>query len=198
MNAPIAAFLGWGILGEQLTLGLVAGITLTIVGVCFAIFFNSRRVITHALETVHGSWMVGISLGLLAATGQAVGSIIVRPVMESGIDPFLASLLRVGTAACCLSALSAFPFAAVRPRNRLSIQVVFMTALSGILALAMGMTLMLFALSGGETGIVSTISATTPVIILPMLWLRTGQKPNTGAWLGAIFVVAGLALILSR
>jgi drug/metabolite transporter (DMT)-like permease len=62
----------------------------------------------------------------------------------------------------------------------------------------MGMTLMLFALSGGETGIVSTISATTPVIILPMLWLRTGQKPNTGAWLGAIFVVAGLALILSR
>ncbi|MBD7993502.1 MULTISPECIES: DMT family transporter [Ochrobactrum] len=198
MNAPIAAFLGWGVLGEELTLRLVAGITLTIVGVCFAIFFNSRRVITHALETVHGSWTVGISLGLLAATGQAVGSIIVRPVMESGIDPFLASLLRVGTAACCLSVLSAFPLSVVRPRNRMTIHVASMTALSGILALAMGMTLMLFALSGGETGIVSTISATTPVIILPMLWLRTGQKPNTGAWLGAIFVVAGLALILSR
>ncbi len=120
------------------------------------------------------------------------------PVMESGIDPFLASLLRVGTAACCLSVLSAFPLSVVRPRNRLSMPVASMTALSGILSLAMGMTLMLFALSGGETGIVSTISATTPVIILPMLWLRTGQKPSTGAWLGALFVVAGLALILSR
>ncbi len=71
-----------------------------------------------------------------------------------------------------------------------------MTAFSGFLSLAMGMTLLLFALSGGETGVVSTISATTPVIILPLLWLRTGQRPAAGAWLGALFVVAGLAFIM--
>lgn len=198
MNAPIAAFLGWAVLGETLNLRIVIGIAVTIIGVCFAIFFNNRRVVTHPWETVRGSLAAGISLGLLAAIGQAIGSIIVRPVMESGIDPFLASLLRVGTAACCLSVLSAFPISVVRPRNRLSVQVASMTALSGFLSLAMGMTLLLFALSGGETGIVSTISATTPVIILPMLWLRTGQKPTSGAWVGAIFVVAGLALIVFR
>lgn len=70
MNAPIAAFLGWGVLGEELTLRLVAGITLTIVGVCFAIFFNSRRVITHALETVHGSWTVGNIIGSSGCDGS--------------------------------------------------------------------------------------------------------------------------------
>jgi drug/metabolite transporter (DMT)-like permease len=70
-----------------------------------------------------------------------------------------------------------------------------MTALTGFLSLGIGMTLLLFALSGGKAGIVSTISATTPVIILPLLWLRTGERPAAGAWLGAAFAVVGMALI---
>ena len=196
MNAPIAAVLGWVVLGEKLTTSVVAGITLTILGVCLAIFFNNRRTQLHPWETVKGSLIVGLLFGLLAALGQAVGSIIVRPVMATGIDPFLASLLRVGTAACCLSFVSMFPVAAFRPRTPLTWRVTCLTALSGLLSLAMGMTLLLFALSGGETGVVSTISATTPVIILPLLWLRTGQRPAAGAWLGALFVVAGLAFIM--
>ncbi|MFC7067727.1 DMT family transporter [Brucella rhizosphaerae] len=196
MNAPIAAVLGWAVLGEKLTASIVIGIALTILGVCLAIFFSNRRTQTHPWETVKGSLLAGLLFGLLAALGQAIGSIIVRPVMQTGIDPFLASLLRVGTAACCLSLISMVPVAAFRPRNPLTRQVTAVTALSGFLALAMGMTLLLFALSGGETGVVSTISATTPVIILPLLWLRTGQRPAAGAWLGGIFVVAGLAFIM--
>jgi drug/metabolite transporter (DMT)-like permease len=73
-----------------------------------------------------------------------------------------------------------------------------LTALTGILALAIGMTLLLFALSGGQVGIVSTLSATSPVIILPMLWARTGERPAAGAWAGAGLVVVGMALIFSR
>lgn len=198
MNAPIAALLGWIVLGEKLAPSAVFGIALTILGVCLAIFFNNRRAQSHPWETVKGSLAQGIAFGLLAALGQAVGSIIVRPVMETGIDPFLASLLRVGTAAFCLSVISLLPLPAVRPRNRPTLPVIALTALTGLLSLAMGMTLLLYALSGGKTGVVSTISATTPVIILPMLWLRTGQRPAAGAWLGAVFVVAGLAFIMYR
>ena len=73
-----------------------------------------------------------------------------------------------------------------------------MTALTGFIALAVGMTLLLFALSGGKVGIVSTLSATSPVIILPMIWLRTGQRPAAGAWFGAALVVAGMALLFVR
>jgi drug/metabolite transporter (DMT)-like permease len=36
------------------------------------------------------------------------------------------------------------------------------------------------------------------VIILPLLWLRTGERPANGAWLGALLVVAGMALIMLR
>ena len=46
------------------------------------------------------------------------------------------------------------------------------------------MTLLLYALAGGKVGIVSTLSATSPVLILPLLWLRTGQRPAPGAWAG--------------
>lgn len=60
------------------------------------------------------------------------------------------------------------------------------------------MTLLLYALSGGKAGIGSTLSATSPVILLPMLWARTGERPAAGAWAGAALVVAGMALILLR
>jgi len=198
MNAPIAAVLGWMVLGETLTARSVLGIVFTIAGVCLAIFFGKRRLQKHPWEAVKGALWVGIVLGMLAALGQAIGSIIVRPVMETGIDPFVGSLMRVGVAAACLSVLTQLPISTVKPRNPPTLPILAMTALSGFVSLAVGMTLLLFALSGGKTGIVSTISATTPVIILPLLWLRTGERPAAGAWVGAASVVIGLALIVYR
>lgn len=60
------------------------------------------------------------------------------------------------------------------------------------------MTLLMYALQGGKVGIVSTLSATSPVIILPLLWLKTGQRPSMTSWLGALICVVGLALIFLR
>lgn len=195
LNAPIAALLGWLVLGETLSSLAVAGILLTAFGVLLAIVFGKRRAQMHQWEAIKGPLSVGVLLGIGAATGQAIGSILARPVMATGIDPFLASLLRVGTAAFCLSILLQLPIPSVKPRGPLTLKVAAMTALTGILALAIGMTLLLFALSGGKVGIVSTLSATSPVMILPMLWLRTGERPAGGAWAGAALVVIGMGLI---
>jgi drug/metabolite transporter (DMT)-like permease len=145
----------------------------------------------HQWETIKGPLSIGVLLGIGAATGQAIGSILARPVMATGIDPFLASLLRVGVAAFCLSILIQLPIPSIKPKGPLTLKVAALTALTGILALAIGM----FALSGGKVGIVSTLSATSPVMILPMLWLKTGERPAGGAWAGALLVVAGMALI---
>ena len=198
LNAPIAALLGWLVLGESLPALAIAGIALTAAGVFLAILFGKRRAQIHQWETVKGPLWIGVLLGIGAATGQAIGSIIARPVMETGIDPFLASLLRVGVAAFCLSILIQLPIPSVKPKGPLTLRIAVLTALTGILALAMGMTLLLFALSGGKVGIVSTLSATSPVMILPMLWLRTGERPAGGAWAGAALVVIGMALIFIR
>lgn len=198
LNAPISAILGFVVLGEVLSASAVIGIALTVCGVVLAILFGKRRDQLHAWEAVKGPLWIGVALGLGAATGQAVGSIIARPVMASGIDPFLASMVRVGVAAFCLSVLIALPIPAVKPKGPLTLKVAALTALTGVVALGIGMTLLLFALSGGDVGIVSTLSATTPVIILPMLWLKTGERPAGGAWAGAALVVIGMAFIFLR
>ena len=57
---------------------------------------------------------------------------------------------------------------------------------------------MLFALQGGKVGIVSTLSALSPVLILPILWAVTGERPTAASWLGALIAVAGMALIFLR
>ena len=198
LNAPIAAMLGFVVLGETLSLQSVAGIALIVAGVVLAILFGRRREQAHAWEAVKGPLWLGVALGLGAAAGQAGGSLIARPIMASGADPFVASMVRVGIAAFCLSILIALPIPSVKPKGPLTLQVAAITALTGFIALAIGMTLLLFALSGGKVGIVSTLSATSPVIILPMIWLRTGERPAAGAWAGAAFVVLGMALLFMR
>ncbi|WP_117195787.1 DMT family transporter [Rhizobium terrae] len=198
LNAPIATLLGWVVLDEKLSGIAVAGIGLTLCGVLLAILFGKRKAQPHEWETVKGPLWLGVLVGLLAALSQAIGSLIARPVMATGIDPLAASMLRVAVAALCLTAITQLPIEAARPKAPLTKSVFLQTAMTGIVALALGMTLLLFALSGGEVGIASTLSATTPVIILPMLWLKTREPPAPGAWVGAAFVVAGMALIFWR
>ncbi len=70
-----------------------------------------------------------------------------------------------------------------------------MIILSGVLAMGLGMTLLLYGLALGETGVITTLSATTPVIILPMLWFKTGICPPLLAWIGALITFAGITVI---
>ncbi len=201
MNAPLAAILGWMVLGEALPPQAILGGTLTFIGVALAINFGSRReraTDTHQWEEVKGALWIGVGLGLAAATCQAFASLIMRPLMASGIDPFAASMLRVAIAATALTMMMQLPIPAIQPKNPNNTRTVLVTALSGFLALAVVMTLLLFALSGGNVGIVSTLSAASPVIILPLIWLRTGQRPSAGAWDGAAIVIVGLAPIFTR
>lgn len=197
LNAPMTAALGWVWLGERLSLEAVSGVLLTVAGVGMAIRFGTRKSDVDRLEDVKGPLWIGVALGLGAALGQAAGSIIARPVMASGIDPFAASMLRVGIAALFLTALMQLPLQSVKAKGTLTWRIAGLTALTGILALGIGMTLLLFALSGGKAGIITTLSATSPVLILPLLWLKTGRRPAPGAWAGAGLVVIGMALLFA-
>ena len=196
LNAPMAAVLGWALLGEALSLQATFGIALTAAGVAVAIL-GRPRANAHRLESLTGTLLPGLACGLLAALGQAAGSLIARPVMETGLDPWLASLVRVGASGLAMGMVAATPLAPPRPA-RVTPLMVALTAATALIGLFLGMTLVLFALQGSQTGIIATLSATSPVIILPLLWLRTGQRPTATSWLGAAMAVAGLALIFTR
>jgi drug/metabolite transporter (DMT)-like permease len=197
LNAPMTAILGWLVLNETLSLAATSGIALSFAGVALAVLYGRKNGPSHKLEVIKGPLWVGLGLGLAAALGQAAGSIIARPVMAAGTDPLVAAMLRVGVAAVCLSTVMALPFDAVKPRGQPTWNMGLITVASGLLAMGLGMTLLLFALSGGKTGIIATLSATSPVMILPLLWLRTGVRPVTGAWAGAALTVVGMALLFA-
>ncbi len=197
MNAPIAAMLGWVWLGEALSAKSITGIVTTIAGVVLAILFGKRPSQLHRWEQVRGPMWIGVCLGLTAAFSQALGALIVRPVMASGVDPVAASAMRIGVAALCLSVFVRMPGRGFGETGPLTVRVAGQVALSGFLAMGVGMTLILFALSGGHVGVVSTLSATSPAILLPLLWLRTSELPAAGAWAGAALVIVGSALIFA-
>ena len=198
LNAPMAAILGWALLGESLSAPAWLGVFLCAAGVSLTVLGSPGKSGSHSFEAVRGSIGFAILLGLLAALAQAAGSLIARPVMEQGVDPFAASMIRVSTAAVCLSVLVALPIPQVKPQGKLNLRLFAMLAGSGVLAMAIGMSLLLFALQGGKVGIVSTLSALSPVFILPGLWIITGARPSATSWLGAAIAVAGMALIFLR
>ena len=66
---------------------------------------------------------------------------------------------------------------------------------SGFLAMGIGMTLLLYGLALGDAGVVSTLAATQSVLILPLLWVSTGNRPPFMAWVSAVVTLIGIALI---
>jgi len=195
MNAPISVVLGWLVLGESLSATQAAGVAVAVCGVVLAIVFGKRRSQLHSWESVKGPLHVGVALGLGAALAQAVGSLIMRPIMETGVDPAAVSVVRVGASVACFYVALAATGDRMKQVNPINFKVAAITTISGFLAMAVGMTLVLFALSGGQVGIVSTLSAMSPVLILPLVWWRTGERPAGAAWLGALIALAGMALI---
>ena len=192
----MAAILGWLVLGEQLGWRAGLGIAVTVAGVALAILGRPAEG-AHRFEQVRGGLRAGLLFGLGAALGQAAGALMARPIMAGGLDPYVGSLIRVGASGLAMGMLAALPMAPPRPRN-VTPKVLVLTALTALIGLLLGMTLFLFALQGPQTGIIATLSATSPVIILPLLWLRTGQRPSGKSWAGAALAVAGLALIFTR
>ena len=172
-NAPMSVVLAWLILGEKLTPLALTGLALTFGGVMLAIAFGKRKGEQHDWETIRGPVWIGVALGLAAAFLQASGALFARPVMSAGADPLVVSFIRAGTSVIGLHALSLLPY-------------------------AFGMTLVLYALAGGKVGIVSTLSATSPALQLPLIWLRTGERPTGAAWLGALLAVIGSGMIFMR
>jgi drug/metabolite transporter (DMT)-like permease len=66
---------------------------------------------------------------------------------------------------------------------------------NGFFGLSFGVFLLLKALETGNVAEVTILSATSPVMILPFIWYKTGRCPAWGAWLGALLVVASTTLL---
>jgi drug/metabolite transporter (DMT)-like permease len=189
LSAPFALVLGYGFRAETVNLAQGAGVGLILAGIVLALLGPGGR------EGMRGPQALGLglALGVVTALGQATGSLLARPAMLAGVEPFTAMAIRSGLGALFFVALLAVP--ALRPEARPAVGDIGRIGGSAVSGIFLGMTLLMAALAVGDVGIVSTLSSTTPILILPMVWFVTRRAPVPVAWGGAVLAVAGTALI---
>lgn len=195
-NAPMSFAIGAAFLGESYNWLNLLGVLGVMTGVFLAISSRGKAG-SHAWEQAEGKVSLGLLFGLGAALCQSLGTVIVYDLMKSGQDPIFASMFRVWIAVICLffSLSITRYFGGFAVFKRLTPRLVLQILVSGLVGMAIGMSLLLWAVNLAPLGIVSILSATTPVIVLPLLWIMTRQRPALPSFIAATVVVAGTALI---
>jgi drug/metabolite transporter (DMT)-like permease len=187
--SPFALALGFGFRGETVSLIQASGVGLIVAGIALAVTGPRQD---EGARTPKPIW-IGISLGLVTSFAQALGSLLARPAMLAGADPVAAMVVRSGTGALFFILLLTLPaFRPVALPPRIDIRRIGLSALAGMVV---GMSFLMAALAQGDVGIVTTLSSTSPILILPMVWAVYRRNPSPLAWSGAIMAVAGSALI---
>ena len=195
-NAIFAALLGWLFLGETISVYTGLAILLGFAGVVLAVVYGKRKDLLHQWEAVMPPLWLGIVLGLMAAICQALGVLIIRPVMAAGADPVATTLARIFVGAVVFWAT--LPFDAAQRGKPLFPRGWSMVCvwLNGLFGLGVGAAMLLQALETTPVAKVTILSSTTPVLMLPVIWARTGRIPAAGAWAGAILVVLSIGFLV--
>lgn len=195
-NAPISFVLAIFLLNESYYWLNVAGVIAVSVGVFIAITARSKAG-SHHWEQSFGNVGFGIAMGFGAALSQSISALIIFDTMRSGQDPIFATMVRVWVAVLFLFISMFIPaFSGGFSRyKQLNLSIAARVISSGVLGMGVGMSLLLWAFNMAPLGIVVILSATTPVIVLPILWLTTKQRPSAVSAMAALVVVIGTAMI---
>lgn len=188
------ALLAWPILGEKLGLVAWSGIALTVAGATWVLAEEHR-----GDPAVRNPKIArGVLFILLAALTCGFGYIVAKPAMEGpdGASPMTAALIRVGIALLCFWATSL-------ARGRLRIVARAVRDVRSTLYLAggavagpfLGIWLSMVAVRLVPTGIASTLFATMPLMILPLVILFYHERVSWRAALGAALTVTGVAIL---
>jgi drug/metabolite transporter (DMT)-like permease len=187
---PIAAFIGWLLMGEVLSLIHFTGMTLTLSGIGLVIFQRQSGKKVQAEQIP----VRGLLLALGGAAGQATGLVLSKFGMGQ-FDAFAATQIRVMAGIIGFAVIIHFfkRWLAVGQaiRNRKAMGVIFIGATFGPF---LGVSASLIAVQNTATGIASTIMAITPILIIPPTYFLFRQKVSWKEVIGAIISVTGVAL----
>ncbi len=186
LTSPFSLVLGYLLLGETITLWQLLGVATVLVGIVLAV--GPVRSVGKGLP------LTGLGLGVLTALVQALGMLCARPVMASGVAPFVATTVRAGFAAAVFIGMTPVMWRRGGGET-VGLVPVLQVSASSFLGIVVGMSLMMAALAQGHVGLVTTLAATVPVVILPMIWIVTGKAPAPMAWAGALLSAIGTAVI---
>ena len=195
LAAPFTVILNILALQQKMSLIEITGCILVFIGVVVAISYGNSKNNNHRWELIEGSIKIGILFGILAALCQSIGLIMMKPILDQGADPIASAAIRCTISALLLSLTYISKSNLIGSNINLTTSTILKTIISGFLGMALGMSLLLIALQKADAGIVATLSSTSPIMILFLLWIITKKIPSIGAWIGTIIAIIGTGLI---
>ena len=205
-NAPMSIIIAWLIFNQALSYTELFACALVTSGAMIAILYGKRKNLLSdskgaSLEETKGALWVGVLIALTAALCQVFGAILSKPALLDGADPMAVSAVRVSAAGLSLFVAYSLYYNKKNDPNLAPLKAIPLFSyakvlLLGFIGMVVGMSVLIWGIGKGNVGIVTTLSATVPVLILPVLWVTTGQRPALGAWIGALLVVVGAGLIV--
>lgn len=193
-SAPaIAAVLAFFFLDEKLSPVGILGIVITIAGIALVVLQREEKPTSHYKVDY-----TGVFYAFLGAVGQAVGLIFAKFAFNQGeINGFVATFVRVFSALIIL-----YPTAHLTKRYVAPVKVfrenkkgLYFTIVGSFIGPFLGITFSLISISHAKVGIASTIMATVPILMLPLVRYYYKEKLSWMSILGAFVAVAGTALL---
>lgn len=182
-----SALLGWGLLGQSLSLEKLGAMLLTLLGIAWVIA-SSRDMGTHP------HLRRGVLLGLGGSLGQAVGLLFSRYGLEGGFHPVSANLIRL-----CAGALALLLWSGARGELHGDLarftdrRALGFTALGALAGPVLGVLGSLVAVAHANLGVAATLMSLSPVLLLPSDHLLSGKKVGLAAVLGTGVALTGAA-----
>jgi len=195
LAAPFTVILNIIFLHEIMSLINLIGCFIVFSGVVIAIAYGSSRDKNHRWEVIEGNIYLGIVFGIAAALCQAIGLIMMKPILSLGADPIASASVRTAISFVFLSFTFFLNYKIFNQKDSITIKILVQSIISGFLGMALGMSLLLIALQKADAGIVATLSSTSPIMILLLIWVITKKIPAIGAWIGTILAIIGSGLI---
>jgi len=189
----MSTILAFFFLGEKISLLAIIGIAVTLFGIAIVVLERGNKV-----EGKTQLSFVGIFYGILGAVGQAVGLIFAKKAFVDGaINSFLATQIRIVASLIFLLPLFSFVNEIKSPiKTFMTNKKAFVfTAIGSLVGPYLGITFSLVAISNAKVGIASTLMATVPIIMLPLVHFYYKEKLSPISILGAFIAVIGIAFL---
>ncbi len=190
---PIAAFVGWLLLGETLSLIHLGGMAMTLSGIAIVIMHKRRRVDTKE-KVLQNISIQGVFYALMGTIGQATGLVFSKYGMRD-YDVFSANQIRVIAGVVGFTIVISFFRKWLAVGNAFKdISALKLITVGAILGPFLGVSLSLIAVKYTATGIASTVMSISPILILPATYLLYKQGISWPELTGALISIAGVAV----
>jgi drug/metabolite transporter (DMT)-like permease len=196
LSPAIAALIAFFALDETLSVLGIIGIVITLVGI-FLVVIQKEEHPTSKYKISR----IGIFYAFLGAVGQGAGLIFAKQAFNLGpINEFSATFIRIFSSVIIMLPVGIM---AGKYQNPFTVYKKEKTALAytiggSICGPYLGITLSLLAISHTKVGIASTIMATVPILLLPIVRFVYKEKLTWKSVVGAVVCVAGVAILFLR